>query len=249
MNERSLAKTSLRRDGFTFKQFFVAHDRCAMKVGTDSVLLGAWAPLHGHGPILDIGCGSGVLALMLAQRSAGERRIDAVEVDSVAAQQAAENAAASPWNTRIHVFTEDIQRLATQERERYALIVSNPPYYPTGIACRDRARATARYTAALTHRALLDCAARLLRSDGVFCVVLPLDIGTEFTRLAAAVGWYPLRQTAVAERETRPAHRMLMAFSRRSAEPVRDSLIIRQADGGYSAAFTQLTREFYLTMP
>ncbi|WP_313099643.1 methyltransferase, partial [Atlantibacter hermannii] len=100
------SKTQLRRDGFTFKQFFVAHDRCAMKVGTDGILLGAWAPVAGVKRILDIGTGSGLIALMLAQRTS-DALIDAVEMDPQAAEQAAENAQASPWADRIHVHQAD----------------------------------------------------------------------------------------------------------------------------------------------
>ncbi|AZU49731.1 tRNA (adenine-N6)-methyltransferase [Aeromonas hydrophila] len=113
-----------RNSGFTFKQFHVAHDRCAMKVGTDGILLGAWAPVTNARRILDIGSGSGLIALMLAQRSPAGCRIDAVELDSNAARQARENAAASPWHERVSVIESAIQ---TYQAAPYDLIVSNPP--------------------------------------------------------------------------------------------------------------------------
>ncbi len=133
---------AVRRDGFTFKQFFVAHDRCAMKVGTDGILLGAWAPVAGVKRILDIGTGSGLVALMLAQRTPEDVTIDAVELDAQAAEQASENVAASPWAHRIAVHAQDIVswRGQAEQTARYDLIVSNPPYYEPGVngACSQR---------------------------------------------------------------------------------------------------------------
>ena len=118
----------LRRNGFTFKQFFVAHDRCAMKVGTDGILLGAWAPVAGVKRILDIGTGSGLLALMLAQRTDESVTVDAVELDSDAAAQAQENVTQSPWADRVTVQAEDVQHWAARQTVKYDLIISNPPY-------------------------------------------------------------------------------------------------------------------------
>ena len=145
-----------RRRGFACKQFFVAHDRCAMKVGTDGVLLGGWAPCENARRILDIGTGSGLVALMLAQRSLPDTRIDAVDIDADAAAQAAENFLASPWSDRMQVFHQDIGEFtAACPESRYALIVSNPPYFAPAVACRDSARETARYTTSLEHPQLL----------------------------------------------------------------------------------------------
>ena len=124
----SQPKTPLRRNGFTFKQFFVAHDRCAMKVGTDGILLGAWAPVAKAQRVLDIGAGSGLLTLMLAQRTDDTVTLDAVELDAQAAEQARENIDASPWAARIQVHSADIQTWTQQQTQRYELIVSNPPY-------------------------------------------------------------------------------------------------------------------------
>ena len=124
----SQLKAQLRRDGFTFKQFFVAHDRCAMKVGTDGILLGAWAPVAGVKRILDIGTGSGLQALILAQRTEEHVTIAAVELDPQASRQASENAADSPWAERIRVECADVLTWAPEQTARYDLIVSNPPY-------------------------------------------------------------------------------------------------------------------------
>lgn len=138
----------LRRDGFTFKQFFVAHDRCAMKVGTDGVLLGAWAPVIEAGRALDIGTGSGLVALMLAQRMHGAIAIDAVDLDPYACRQARDNFTASPWATSLCAVEGDICAYADRASRRYKSIVSNPPYFSTGPACATPARERARYTRA-----------------------------------------------------------------------------------------------------
>lgn len=162
----SQLKAQLRRDGFTFKQFFVAHDRCAMKVGTDGILLGAWAPVAGVKRILDIGTGSGLQALMLAQRTEEHVTIDAVELDPQAARQASENAADSPWAERIRVECADVLTWAPEQTARYDLIVSNPPYFTPGVECGTPERERARYTGSLDHKALLTSAAELISEEG-----------------------------------------------------------------------------------
>lgn len=241
-------KPALRAGGFTFKQFFVAHDRCAMKVGTDGVLLGAWAPLSSASRMLDIGCGSGLIALMLAQRSAGRLPIDAVELDETASQQARDNAAASPWPQAVTVHCADITVFARQTAQRYDLIVSNPPYFSPGVACGSDQRAQARYTTTLTHDQLLHSAQRCLTADGLFCVVLPSLVAGTFLQRAAGDGWHLARRLDVADDPNRPVHRALLALARQPVRAVRESLIIRDADRQYSAAYRALTQDFYLLM-
>lgn len=248
MSKQSDNKPALRRAGFTFKQFFVAHDRCAMKVGTDGILLGAWAPVSAARRILDIGCGSGLIALMLAQRTHDAVLIDAVELDSAAAQQAAENIAASPWSARMKVYLDDIATFAEGRRADYSLIVSNPPYFSPGVACGTMQRTQARYTVALTHERLLDCARGLITPDGLFCVVLPIQVVDDFVRQAQRQGWFMRRRMDVAESSSRPAHRVLCAFSRQPGETLVRQLTIRDAEQRYSDAFQALTQYFYLFM-
>ncbi|KHN50003.1 tRNA(1)(Val) (adenine(37)-N(6))-methyltransferase TrmN [Pectobacterium fontis] len=248
MNHQADNKLTLRRDGFTFKQCFVAHDRCAMKVGTDGILLGAWAPVSSATRILDIGSGSGLLALMLAQRSAPHVQIDAVELDSAASQQAQENIAASPWADRITVYADDIMRFAQTRAADYSLIVSNPPYFPPGLACGSTQREQARYTTLLTHEALLRCAHQLLMPEGLFCVVLPVQIAENFIPLAQQHNWHVHQQLCVSEQADKPAHRVLLALSRQERECVHASLVIRDDERRYSADFQQLTKAFYLFM-
>lgn len=242
------SKSVLRRNGFTFKQFFVAHDRCAMKVGTDGILLGAWAPIARVNRILDIGTGSGLLALMLAQRTEASVTLDAVELDAGAAAQADENVQASPWSQRITVHQADIRNWIAGQNGRYELIVSNPPYYEQGVECATPQREQARYTTSLDHSALLTCAADAITEEGFFCVVLPESIGNSFTEQALSMGWHLRLRTDVAETELRLPHRVLLAFSPHAGECFSDRLVIRGPEQQYSEGYTALTQAFYLFM-
>lgn len=242
----SSKKAVLRANGFTFKQFFVAHDRCAMKVGTDGVLLGAWAPVAGVTRVLDIGTGSGLIALMLAQRTGQTVSVDAVELDEQAAAQARENVQASPWRERIHIHQDDIRQWAQQCENRYNLIVSNPPYFTPGVECASPARAAARYTADLTHEILLQCAEELIAEDGFFCVILPASAGNALVDHALPRGWHLRSRTDISDNEMRPPNRVLLALSPQSGELMLDRMTIRGPDQRYSEAHCSLTRDFYL---
>lgn len=244
----SQPKALLRRDGFTFKQFFIAHDRCAMKVGTDGILLGAWAPVAEAKRILDIGTGSGLLALMLAQRTDQQVTIDAVELDVQAAEQARENAAESPWADRISVACADVLVWAPEQTARYDLIVSNPPYYEPGVECGTPAREQARYTGSLDHKSLLASAANLISEEGFFCVVLPESTGNTFITTAREMGWYLRLRTDISDTEGRLPHRVLLALSPTAGECFNDRMIIRGPDQRYSDDYTALTQAFYLFM-
>lgn len=246
VSQMSQHKAVLRANGFTFKQFFVAHDRCAMKVGTDGVLLGAWAPVANASRILDIGSGSGLIALMLAQRTNPTVEIDAVELDQQAAGQAQENIAASPWPNRIHLFQDDIQSWSQNATQRYSLIVSNPPYFTPGVDCATPERASARYTAGLTHEALLGCAESVICEEGFFCVILPEDAVSKLVALAQRRGWHLRYRTDISDNETRPPNRVLLALSPTAGEVFLDRMTIRGPDQRYSEAHCSLTRDFYL---
>ncbi|KLN95820.1 tRNA(1)(Val) (adenine(37)-N(6))-methyltransferase TrmN [Moellerella wisconsensis] len=235
-----------RKGGFTFKQFFVGHDRCAMKVGTDGVLLGAWAPVENACKALDIGCGSGLISLMLAQRQP-RLHIDAIELDPVAAEQAAENFQASPWADRLQVYAENVLDFVQQTQNKYALIVSNPPYFEPAVSCRDSYRDQARYTGTLNHQSLLMCAKKLLTADGLFCVVLPSDVAENVEQLALQQGWSVFQRTNISDKSTTPIHRVLLAFSQQPTETLIDSLVLKQDDGKtYTPQFIQWITDFYV---
>ncbi|PHM73639.1 tRNA(1)(Val) (adenine(37)-N(6))-methyltransferase TrmN [Xenorhabdus kozodoii] len=251
----SIQKPAFRRGGFTFKQFFVGHDKCAMKVGTDGVLLGTWAPVYNRKRCLDIGCGSGLIALMIAQRTKEETIIDAVELDALAAMQAVDNAQQSPWSSRITVYQRDIHdfvRQHVQQNElrnidlQYDLIVSNPPYFEPANACRNEARNQARYTESLTHQGLLACVQALITPTGLFCLVLPYNIGEQFEKMASGLGWFTHFRVNVRDRQGKPLHRLLLGLSLQERDTQVSELTIRSSDGSYSDEFRQLVTDFYL---
>ncbi|CAD7492908.1 tRNA1(Val) (adenine(37)-N6)-methyltransferase [Aeromonas dhakensis] len=234
-----------RNSGFTFKQFHVEHDRCAMKVGTDGILLGAWAPLGKARRILDIGTGSGLIALMLAQRSHADCRIDAVELDKHAAQQARENAAASPWPRRVTIIESAIQGY---QADPYDLIVANPPYFGAGQSFRDPARAMARHTGALDSHALLAACDRLLTPDGQVALVVPTVMADEILCISADYDLHAVCYTAVITRAGKEANRVLLLLGRGLNRCDRGEIVIHSAEGTYSDRYIQLTSPFYLKM-
>ena len=198
---------------FRFKQFEVFQDKCAMKIGTDGVLLGAWAKIAQASNILDIGTGTGVLALMSAQRNP-RATIHAVEIEAGAAQQAQENFNNSPWRDQLHLFHSSIQ--AFQPKECYDVIISNPPYFEinksTAIATKDRA--LARTTHALPFEALITAVQRLLSPLGHFSLILPLKEGEYFLDLAQNNGLYPKTITQVIPRTNKAPNRLLLEFTK-----------------------------------
>jgi len=236
------------RPGFRFKQFHVYHDRCAMKVGTDGILLGAWSLLEGAGAILDIGCGSGLIGLMLAQRSRGSAHITALDVDAGAIRQSRENVAASPWPRSFTIVHQGLQPFAEESSERFDLLVSNPPYFGAGQTFADPARQRARHTAELTHAQLLHGAGKLLADGGRLALVLPYDAGLRLLDDATRQGWLPLRLTEVITVAGRPPQRLLLELGREPASCREEQLVIHDRPPAYSEAFCRLTREFYLKM-
>lgn len=234
-----------RSSGFTFKQFHIDHDRCAMKVGTDGILLGAWAPVEQAHRVLDIGTGSGLIALMLAQRSTNDCRIDGVELDKDAADQARDNVAASPWATRVSIIESAIQ---DYQAPPYDLIVSNPPYFVAGQVFSDPARALARHTGALDPHALLAASRRLLSQDGRLALVLPTAMADEILCISADYDLYSLCYTAVITREGKEANRVLLLLGRGLSRCEQGEIVIHSTAGGYSDRYIQLTHPFYLKM-
>lgn len=178
---------------FRFKKFTVYHDKCAMKVGTDAVLLGAWADTSFCRNILDIGTGTGIIALMLAQRS--QATVEAIDIDKEACVQATENAAASPYTERIKVVHASCADFAaSNQQKRYDLIVSNPPYFINSLKCPDNKRTVARHTDTLLLSDLIREAQTLLSPSGRIALVLPYERLEEVKALASANHLYICRR-------------------------------------------------------
>lgn len=234
---------------FVFKQFSVAQDRCAMKIGTDAVLLGAWASLE-HDPesILDIGSGTGVIALQLAQRSPAGT-IDAVEIDEQAFQQCVENFENSPWADRLFCYHASVQEFASEIDETYDLIVSNPPFYSEDYRSKDKSRDMARFTAAMPFEHLLICAAHLLSEKGILAVVIPKKEQDNFISLAKKQGVFLRRICEVRGTADAEVKRVLLEFSPKPFElPVVENLTIEIRRHQYTEAYKNLVKDFYLKL-
>lgn len=199
------------KPSFRFKQFTIQQDRCALKVGTDGVLFGAWVNYDGAKRILDIGTGTGVLALIAAQRCA-TATIDAVEIEDAAAEQAAENAAASPWRDRVRVHRMDVRKMNASEP--FDLIICNPPYYAGYSTAADERVGLAKHSDELLFPELVAAVDRLLSEVGRFAVIIPLNREQELLALADGVGLKCIRRCEVKYVAHRPAKRVLLELSR-----------------------------------
>lgn len=234
---------------FQFKQFTIAQDRCAMKIGTDGVLLGAWAPIENNPfSILDIGAGTGVVALMLAQRS-NAQQIDALEIDEEAYEQSVDNFENSPWSDRLFCFHAGLDEFVEEPEDEYDLIVSNPPFYSEDYKSENEQRDLARFTDAMPFEDLIEAAALLLSENGIFCVIIPYKEEIHFIGLAKEYELYPLKITRVKGTPTTEIKRSLLAFGRNENNIVAtDELIIETARHNYTAEYIALTKDFYLKM-
>lgn len=219
-----------------------------MKVGTDGVLLGAWAPVD-HFPysVLDIGAGTGLIALMMAQRCDAPQ-IDALEIDASAHEQATENFEQSPWNDRLFCYHASLDAFMDDlEDEEYDLIVSNPPFYSETVPSSSESRDTARQNQSLPFSDLCEAASVLLSEQGIFAVIIPIKEEDGFIRLAMENGLYPQKITRVKGTPTAEVKRSLLAFSRNfmSEVPVNE-LTVEIERHQYTAEYISLTKGFYL---
>ena len=229
---------------FHFKQFSIYQDKCAMKVGTDGVLLGAWADVENAVRILDIGTGTGLLALMLAQRTS-DALIDAIEIEENAYIQAKENVANSSWKERITVFCKALQNF--EPAKKYDLIVSNPPYFLHSLKNPDAAKKTARHTDTLMPSELITHAKRLLCENGRLSVIYPTIEALLFIKEAENQQLYCSRITKVFPNIGTKEKRLLMEFSVMPAECRTDEICIENnARHDYTEQYKELTKDFYL---
>ena len=229
---------------FAFKQFTIQQDQCAMKVGTDAVLLGAWAEAR-EGCLLDVGTGTGVIALMLAQRTAGSR-IYGIEIDTAAAAQAGRNIEASPWSDRVTVINEDVCRW--DNRVKYDEIVSNPPFYVNSPASSSLQRDTARKSSADFFSSLIGFAAQHLKDDGVFEVILPENEKDDFIFKCWKNNLFLMNQMLVCTRQGKKPKRALLRFSPVRSVAQYGTLVMTDANNVYTEDYRRLTADFYLNM-
>ncbi|MEZ7505731.1 tRNA1(Val) (adenine(37)-N6)-methyltransferase [Flavobacterium sp. Arc2] len=220
-----------------------------MKIGTDGVLLGAWTPIENDPfSIIDIGAGTGVIALMLAQRS-NAKQIDALEIDEAAYEQAVDNFENSPWSDRLFCFHAGLDEFVEEPEDEYDLIVSNPPFYSENYKTENEQRDLARFQDALPFEDLIEAADLLLSENGIFTVIIPFKEEENFVALAKEMELYPIKITRVKGTPTSEIKRSLLAFSRNEIPdfPI-DELIIEITRHVYTPEYIELTKEFYLKM-
>lgn len=237
---------------FKFKQFSIWHDKCAMKVNTDGILLAAWTELMSCNNILDIGTGTGLIALMLAQKSQHQTlpaSLCAVEIDPAAAEQAQFNITQSKWRQQIELIQQDIQSYSQQSSRRFDLLVSNPPYFTNSLQAGTVARNQARHNQGLSFDDLLASAAKLATKQARFNLILPCNEANKLIAIAKQHNWHLVQECLVSTVTDKPASRSLLSLSKQGKESVTKSHItIRNRDNSYTTEFIELCRDYYLFM-
>jgi tRNA1Val (adenine37-N6)-methyltransferase len=234
---------------FKFKQFTVYHDKCAMKVGSDGVLLGAWANVNGAKKILDAGCGSGLIALMLAQRSP-VAAIHAIDIDADAVLQASGNITISPWKERISAERISLQDFSASSTEKFHLIVSNPPFFNRSLHAPNPSRTQARHTDALPHRDLIAHSKRLLHPEGRIALILPVNEGEQCIAIAKENALFCSRKVSVFPKPLSAPKRLLLEFAlTNGVQTSHEELTIESEQRHvYSKEFAGMVKDFYLKL-
>ncbi|MFT5916683.1 MAG: tRNA1Val (adenine37-N6)-methyltransferase [Bacteroidia bacterium] len=237
---------------FQFKQFRINQEHCAMKVCTDACVFGAWVAeklssvSQNSTNILDIGAGTGLLSLMLAQQVSGE--IEAVEIDELAFEQCESNFSDSPFSEKLKAHQSDIQGFAKESEKQFELIISNPPFFANGLKTAQSNKNKARHDTSLTIKELLDSAKTLLSENGSFFVLLPFYENTLLLELAEKLGLRECRRLEIFNQESKPIFRVVseLRFTEKQANFATEKLIIRDEYGEYSARFVELLKAYYL---
>ncbi len=231
---------------FSFKQFDIINTESAMKVGTDSVLLGSWMRCMAEDRmLLDIGCGTGILSLMAAQRTP-HAMITGIEIDGISAKEAKENALRSPWPGRIEILNCSVQEYASSgEVPVFDHIFSNPPYFSSSLKSPEKRKSEARHNDSLPFETLIDTAMRLMSDDGRLSIILPAYESRIFTEKAHLKGLYLARACHVKTTSAKPPKRILSEFSKKAVPaPFPETLTI-QDNGSYTAQYRKLTEDFH----
>lgn len=234
-------------DVFFCKQFQVLQEENKMKVNTDAMLLGAWSSVEGRAKVLDVGTGTGIIALMLAQRNPSAI-INGIEIDEVSASEAAENFKSSPWRDHLHCICSSIQDYSWKSDEKYNLIVCNPPFFSGGTLSLNENKNNVKHTIRLSHGDLLIAISRLINKGGNFDVILPYIEGERFIELSRIYNLFPLRISEVRSRNNMPIERLLISFSDKDIDVDRNTLILFEdgSDRTPTVQYRKLVSPFYL---
>lgn len=234
----------MNNNRFEFKKFIIKQDACAMKIGTDAVLLGAWSKFECGDKcrILDIGTGTGILAIMAAQKMP-EAKITAIEIDADAAMQARENADNTEWKDNIKVISDNISNY--KDEELFDYIITNPPYFDKSLKCPDKQRNTARHTDSLTFTELAENICRLLKPDGSSYIIIPSDAEDNLCNAAINSNLYPSHKVNIITREGQKPKRIIIVFKHKTSSYTEEYITIRDKDGYYTEQYVNLTKDFY----
>lgn len=242
----------MQQADFRFKQFSIWHDQCAMKVNTDGILLGAWTELNQAKQIADIGTGTGLIALMLAQKGQNLKQqinISAIEIDQAAAQQASFNVAQSPWQNLIDINHQSFQQFSEYTDASFDLLVSNPPYFTDSLQAPDKSRNLARHNHGLSFQQLLENAAKITTAQARFNLILPCNEAERLLQLAPKYDWQLQHHCKVSTVTAKQPSRSLLSLDKGlMQEPQSSELTIRNKDNSYHQSFIELCQDFYLFM-
>jgi tRNA1Val (adenine37-N6)-methyltransferase len=236
---------------FQFKQFRIEQGNCAMKVSTDACILGAYTPIKNAKNIIDIGAGTGLLSLMLAQKSAENVRITAIEIDEIAAQQAIENIKNSKWATKIEVINTAIQTYSQtyfQGENLYDLAICNPPFFVNSTLPPNQKQAIAHHTTALSFEDLWQSVEKLLHKNGYFVVLLPVQETEIFSKIANLHNFVAMQQLMIQDSPKHNPHRIITIYTKKDNFDfmIKESLLIKEIEGNYSQDFISLLKDYYL---
>ena len=219
-----------------------------MKIGTDGVLLGAWVSVENNPfSILDIGAGTGIIALQLAQRSNAEM-VDAIEIDENAFEQCVDNFENSPWGDRLFCYHASLEEFVEEIDDKYDLIISNPPFYSEDYKTTDESRDVARFNDALPFDELIESASQLLSDEGIFAVIIPRKEEENFIAMASEVNLFPNRICRVRGNDTSEEKRSMLEFSFENSSPKIENLTIETSRHNYTEEYKNLVQDFYLKM-
>jgi tRNA1Val (adenine37-N6)-methyltransferase len=231
---------------FHFKQFSVDDSRCSMKTGTDAVLLGAWVQLPANGSVLDVGCGSGVVAMMIAQRQPS-LSITGIEIDPEAAAQAQANINNLPFGHSLQIVCEDVRTFAEAHPNQFDLVVSNPPYFRNSLRSPHTGRNNARHDTTLNYQQLIEATGKLLKKTGSLSVVLPFITFEDFRLTAASCGLFLRhKQNVMHQSHKEPVRTLALFGTTKETEPETHTLTLFDAEGMHHRDYLYLTKDFYL---
>ena len=232
---------------FRFKQFSVEDDQSTMKIGTDAVLLGAWADSADVKSILEIGTGCGVIALMLAQKS--NATIDVIDIDEASIRQARNNFQESPWPERLHPHWISLQKFSDQTSAKYGLIITNPPFFIDSMQSPSEKINRAKHSSLLSRKTLIEAVRNLIEPDGIFLVILPVEKTRNFYLLAETAGLHIKRQMKVRPRSDKPINRILSEFSLQPcASPAEEEIVIRDENNSFTEEYIKFTSPYYFSL-